>query len=680
MRILALALLLFSALRGADESLVTFTSTTQLVIETVAVTDSSGKAITGLKPEDFTVTEDGVAQKISLFEFQQFDDTPAAQLTRRDAPVAEPAPSQPAAAAPAVPRETRYKDNRLIVLYFDMSAMQQADAYRALDAARKFLKSGMTVADRVAIMRYSGGSLKLMQDFTEDTFSLGLAIAKLEASLSKDGDDVSEVEGSAFGQEADEFNLFHTDRQLAALQTAVQNLARLKEKKALIYFSSGMQLNGVDNQAQLRSTLNSAIRAGVSFFTVDARGLTALPPMGDASRGSSGGLSVYTGQSQASLTSAFDKSQDTLYALAADTGGKALLDQNDLALGITAAQKAWPSYYLIGYYTTNSALDGKFRKVSVTLKEIAGKLDYRRGYFAGKQFTKFTTADKERQLEEALMLEDPVTDITISMEINYFQLNRAEYYVPVMLKMPGNELVLARRGGAERTVIDFIGEVKDEAGVTVQNIRDKVELKISEGTVAELAAKAIQYDTGFSLLPGRYTMKVLARENETGRVGTYLHTFTIPNLNKETARIPISSVVLSGQRISMKDAIYTVGKDKEQVANPLVVDGMKLIPSVTRVFSRARDLFVYLQAYEPSAEKTEPLLAYVTFYRAGSKAFETRTMRVTEALPGKLRPLPMRFNLSLADLKPGRYECQVTVLSAAGGKAAFWRAPVMVTQ
>src|SRR5207244_3914576 len=101
---------------------------------------------------------------------------------------------------------------------------------------------------------------------------------------------------------------------------------------------------------------------------------------------------------------------------------------------------------------------------------------YRQGYYSGKEFTKFTTADKERQLEDALMLGDPITELTIAMEVNYFQLNRAEYFVPIDVKIPGRELALARKGGAERTLIDFIGEVKDEYGVTMSNVRDKVDI------------------------------------------------------------------------------------------------------------------------------------------------------------------------------------------------------------
>src|SRR5258708_24611095 len=358
------------------------------------------------------------------------------------------------------------------------------------------------------------------------------------------------------------------------------------EKKSRHDFASGIRLNGTDNQSQLHATVNAAIRAGVSIWAIDARGLVASAPMGDASKGSPGGIGMYTGASAMSASSNFSKSQDTLWTMAADTGGKALLDNNDVAAGIVKAQKSFSSYYIIGYYPTNEALNGKFRRVKITLANgLSASVEYSQGYYAGKVFAKFTAADKERQLEDALMLGDPITELTIAMEVDYFQLNRAEYFVPVSVKIPGRELALARRGGAERTLIDFIGEIKDEYGTTIQNIRDKVDIKLSGETAAQLAKRPIEYDSGYTLLPGSYTIKVLARDAETGRIGTYLTKFVVPNLNKEEKRIPISSVVLSSQRVDLHDALYTAGKDKDQITNPLVQDGHKLIPSVTRVFS-----------------------------------------------------------------------------------------------
>src|SRR5262249_22049309 len=156
----------------------------------------------------------------------------------------------------------------------------------------------------------------------------------------------------------------------------------------------------------------------------------------------------------------------------------------------------------------------------------------------------------------------------------------------------GSELALARKGGYERTVIDFIGEIKDEYGATMQNIRDKVDLKISGETAELLSKRPIQYPTGYTLLPGSYSIKVLARENETGRIGTLMSKFFVPTLNKEDKRIPSSSVVLSTQRMNLSDAFSTANKDKAQVSNPLVQDGQMLIPSVTRVFSKSKDMYV----------------------------------------------------------------------------------------
>ncbi len=666
----------------------TFQSSTQLVVETVTVKDKSGNPVEGLAAKDFTLTEDGVPQVIRFFEFQKLEQPP-------DAPPAPAPPSTPGRVlpqklthtqiAPEATGEGRYKDHRLLALYFDMTAMPDADQLRALTAARKFVHTQMTPRDLMAIMIFTGGAVQVLRDFTADRELLEntleiLVVGEAEGFDAAVSDASASDTGAAFGQDDGEFNIFNTDRQLAALQTAVKMLGQLNEKKSLIYFASGLRLNGVNNQAQLHATINAAVRAGVSLYPIDARGLVAQAPLGDASQGSPGGIAMYTGGSFMAATTNFQRSQDTLYALAADTGGKALLDYNDLTAGIVQAQKGMSSYYLIGYYTSNEKLDGKFRRIKISLNGgMAANLDYRQGYFAGKVFGKFTSADKERQLEDALMLGDPITELTIAMEVDYFQLNRAEYFVPVSVKIPGRELALARRGGAEHTLIDFIGEVKDNYGTTIQNVRDKVDIKLSGETAAQLAKHPIEYETGFTLLPGTYKIKFLARDAETGRIGTYLSTFVIPNLNKEEKRIPISSVVLSSQRIDLRDAIFNA-KDKGQTlaVNPLVQEGHKLIPSVTRVFSKARAMYIYLQAYERGAATTQPLVAFVSFYRGQSKAFETPPLQVIDGMDPKSKAVPLRFSFALDKLDPGNYTCQVTVLDPTAGKAAFWQAPVVV--
>src|SRR5579862_3722116 len=682
MRPPALLLLVLSTLLPAQDA--TFRATTQLVVETVTVTSKHGQPIEGLTANDFLVTEDGVPQAIRFFEHQALPQAsePLPALTASVTPFNKIPRNR---ITPDRPGDNRYRDRRLLALYFDMTAMTPPDQLRALAAARKFIRTQIAPPDLLALMLYEGGAVRVVEDFTADRERLLRAIQTLIVGEAQgfeqaDNDDSSADTGAAFGQDDSEFNIFNTDRQLSALQTAANMLSTVTGKKSLIYFASGLRLNGLDNQAQLHATINAALRANLSFWPIDTRGLVVQAPLGDATQGSPGGVGMYSGSSALTVVSHFQQSQDTLWALARDTNGKALLDYNDLASGIVRAQQAISSYYVIGYYSANAALDGKFRHIKISLREgLSAGLDYRQGYYAAKRFSKFSAADKERQLEDALMLGDPITELTIAMEVNYFQLNSAEYFVPLTVKIPGRELALARRGGAEHTLIDFIGEIKDEYGTTISNVRDKVNIKLSDATAAELARRPIEYDTGFTILPGKYSLKFLARDAETGRIGTFQTAIVVPNLNREEKRIHISSVVLSSQRVPLQEAIYNArDKGKAEAFNPLLQNGRKLIPSVTRVFTQSREMYVYLQVYGPGADPARPLIAFATFYRDGDKIYETPPLAITDALDNKLKTAPVSFDIPLTHLAPGKYNCQVTVLDPGGSKAAFWQAPVVV--
>ncbi|MGC2333588.1 MAG: VWA domain-containing protein [Candidatus Acidiferrales bacterium] len=674
------------------------TVSSQLVVETVVVKDKKGNFIGGLTAKDFSVTEDGVPQAISFFEQQK--------LSTASSPL------------PVVPRDqeeitiykkldrtqiapenlgSRYSGHRLLSLYFDMTAMPPDDQIRALAAAEKFVRTQMTTADLIAILRYAGGSVDVLEDFTADRHRL---LSILQTMIVGEGqgstesvDDASSADtGAAFGQDDTEFNIFNTDRQLSALQTAAKMLGGVSGKKSLIYFASGLRLNGVDNQAQLHATIDAAIRAGVSFWMVDARGLVAEAPIGDATQGSPGNQGMYTGTAAQAVSDQFQQSQDTMYALSADTGGKAQFDNNDLTRGIVEAQRSISDYYIVAYYTTDTAQNGRFRKVTIQVSPaLDATLDYRHGYYANKEFSRFTADDKERQLEDALMLPDPITDLTVAMEIDYFQLDRAEYFVPIIVKIPGRELALAKRFGAEHTLIDFVCEIKDTtSGLTVSNLRDYVDIKLSDATAVQLAHRPVEYDTGFTLFPGRYSIKFLARDDETGRIGTYQTSFVIPNLNKQTRTIPISSVVLSGQRVDTKDALYNVPHVKQQAknvaANPLVENDRKLIPSVTRVFNTQRELYVYLQAYAGGSSSAAsarpasrpPLVAFVGLYRDQKKVFETPAKAVTPETDSRLGTVPFSFDIPLGGIAPGRYECQVSVVDPTNRRVAFWMDPVLL--
>jgi len=679
MRVLSIlvAVALVSAGQQQQPPTVKFQATANLVLVNVDARDRAGRPIENLKAGDFEVFEDGQPQKIAFFEYERLDAPPQASAKPSAAE-----PQAPQAAPAAAPSPVRYRDRRLLVLYFDLSAMPVVDQVRAIRAAIKFLTEQTTPADLIAIMSFSTG-FRVVQEFTDDRARLMEAIRGLrvgegaelaaEAAAGEE-EEIAEDTGSVFTADETEFNIFNTDRKLSALESAVKLLAALPQKKALVYFSSGVGKTGLENQSQLRATVNAAVRGNVAFYPIDARGLMATAPAGDAARGSPRGAGVYSGAMQRQLQARFNDQQETLHTLAADTGGKALLDNNDLTLGIRQAQQHISSYYVLGYYGTNPAQDGRFRRIRVRLvSQPAARLDYRSGYFAPKDFRQFTSADKERQLEEALLLGDPLTDLSLAVEINYFRLSRDRYFVPIALKLLGSQVGLTKKGANESAELDFVGQVRDGGGKMAGSVRDTIRATLPAEKAGQLGSRPLQYDTAFALRPGVYTLRLLARENATGKMGTFEARFAVPDLDAENTWLRLSSVVLAGQRERVAAAIGAAQtRAASPTAHPLVQDGLKLIPSVTRVFRKDQELFVYFEVYD----SRPPVAATLSFFRGQSKAFESQPVRVAAA--ARPNVLAVQFRVALARLAPGRYTCQVNVMDEQAEKFAFPRLPVVL--
>jgi beta-lactamase regulating signal transducer with metallopeptidase domain len=166
-------------------------------------------------------------------------------------------------------------DKRLLVLYFDMPSMLPRDQLRALVAAEKFIRSQMSPSDLIAIMKYNGATVTVLSDFADDRDKLqGVIENVIVGGGQESGIAVSSDNGAPLGQGDREFKIFTMDRRLAALQTVVKMLGTLNENKVMVVFASGLDVNGVDNQAEMHATENAAIRANVSLWPVDARSLT----------------------------------------------------------------------------------------------------------------------------------------------------------------------------------------------------------------------------------------------------------------------------------------------------------------------------------------------------------------------------------------------------------------------
>jgi len=670
----------------------TFKTNTNLVIVNVAVRDKSGKPIENLKKDQFTLLEDGKPQQIAVFDLERLngETLPALEATAPTLKTRGPATNAPLpATAPAAPtpplRTDELKDRRLIAMFFDLSSMQPAEQIRARDAAEKFINTQMTASDVVSIMTLTN-ELRVVQDFTNDRETLLTVIQGLRvgdsselAALAATGADATDDSGE-FTADDTEFNIFNTDRKLSALEDATRKLAAFPEKKALVYFSSGVGKTGVDNQSQLRATVNAAVRANVAFYPIDARGLLAMAPAGDATQASPKGTGVFTGSAQLSARSSFHDSQDTIYTLASDTGGKALLDSNDLTLGIKAVQTDISSYYVLGYYSANPAQDGKYRHVTVKIASLteSAKIDYRRGYYAGKVWGKMNSSDKERQLEDALTLDDPFTDLPLAMEVDYFQTGRDKYFVPITVRLAGSALDLSTKS---TTDLDFIGQIRDPHGKMLGGIRDEIKLKLSEENAAQLAQRHVEYDTGVTLPPGDYDLRFLARENQNGKMGTFEMKFTVPDLNKDSSSVRMSSVVWSNQREPLAASIGSAGGNKKLLnEHPLVENGQKLVPDITRVFRKNQKLYVYFEVYDPGTVASPSVSAELMMLRGKSKAFESAPVRVTKPKSGRPNTLAFQFEMPLANIPAGRYTCQVSVIDEQARKFGFARAPLVVLQ
>jgi VWFA-related protein len=657
MRITLLLALVFTAAAQTPK----FTANSNLVIVDVMVRDKSGKPMEGLKQGDFTVLEDGKPQKISVFEYQQLstDPAPAPKLTLADELKLPEAPKTSITAEQ--PGQSKYRDKRLMIFFLDFSSMGMNEELRAQDAALEYVDKRLTKDDMVAIMLYTS-TVQVLTDFTNNRDVLINILKNLPigesselAGLADTDTDNGEDTGAAFVADETEFNIFNTDQKLAAIEEASRMLSALPEKKALLYFSAGVNKTGIDNQAQLESTVNAAAKANLAIYSVDARGLMADPPGAAASSAGPRGTTLYNGGFYNNQRATINDSQETLYTLAADTGGKAYFDSNDIAGEIVQAQQQMRSYYLLGYYSTNSAMDGKYRRISVKLNnKISAKLEHRPGYYADKVWGKLNGQEKEQQLKEALSEGNPVTDLPLALQIDYFRISASSYFVPVSIKIPGSVVALAAKGGAAVTQFDFAGQIQDDQHAVVGNVRDFIKIRLDQGNAAKAGHKSFQYDAGFTLEPGKYHMKFVVRENITGKMGTFEARFTVPDLSADTSGLKLSSIIWSNQREPVQAAVGTAEKvtRKEASANPLIVDDQKIVPNITHVFRRDQNLYVTFDVYDsipdPKAPKARRVKVSMSLFTSkGAKAFEIGPIAATQLVGTRPEAVPVQVQIPL---------------------------------
>ena len=660
-------------------------TSTDLVLIDAQVTDRSGKPVRGLKPEQFTLLEDDKPQRISSFDYYDIEaiETAAAEDAQ---PVVV---TLGGVSAPEKVREA-VRDRRMLVLFFDMTSLDPDQLLRSTAAGQRFLREQMTPADLVAVVAF-GNQLRVVANFTNNRGLLQHAVARLvpgaesqlagmaDAAAAPGEEAVNEDTGAAFTADETEFNIFNTDRKLAAVEALADLLRDIPGKKSVIHFTGGITQTGEENRSQLRAATDAANRANVSFYTVDSRGLLATIPGGDPNTGAATGTAMFSGAAVFRQVQSRQDSRETLATLANDTGGRAFFDTGDFREVFQKVLADAAGYYLLGYYSTNPKSDGRWRRVKVRVDAAGLRVRYREGYYAPKDYGIFTTEDRERQLEDAMRAETPRVELPVALETAHFRLGKGQIFVSIAAKLASSALQWAEKRGRHEVEFDFAVEVREEkSGGVAGALRDTVKVKLGAERFQQIGQRALVYQGGMILGPGSYRLKFLARENETGRIGTFEQELVLPAPQSE--RLELSSVLLSSQLEAVRKP-SEVGKEVEKKAlamdarlktSPLEMGGERIIPSVTRVFTTQQKLYVFFQAYLPPKSHETTLRAGLIFFRNGERVSATPMIEPAE-VDAKTRAKPFRISLPLEQLPPGRYTVQAVVVEAGGEQAAFAR-------
>jgi VWFA-related protein len=651
----------------------------ELVLTNVVARDAkTGELVQGLKQSDFSIYEDGKQQKIDTFDFESVDKATPLNEATVSGLAAGTTGNGSKAVVVAKPEDLR--NHRLIVMFFDLTSMQPEDLDRSVAAAQEFLKTKMQPADLVALVSL-GDTLKVDQDFTADKTALINDVAVYNGTegqgfaegATANTNQVEDTTG--YTPDESEYNDLNTDRELFALRAVAKSLEKITEKKSLLYFSGGISRDGIENQASLRAAINSAVRANLAIYSVDTRGLQAISPLGDASTGSLRGSGASNGGALGNNMQANFATQEVMATLSTDTGGKAFFDSNDFAPAFAQVERDTSAYYAIGFRSTNPLRDGRYRKLTIKVNRPGVKLEYRPGYYAPADFQHSGHEDRERELEEQLASDLPATDMAVYLDAMYFRLDENRFFVPVSLIVPGSQIPFVKGGDKDKATLDIIGAVIDEAKRPIGHARETVKLNLDPSLQAR--QKNIQYTTSFNLPPGKYRLKFVVRENQTGRMGSFEAEIALPEMKKFPLKM--SSIVLASMRQPSK-------KD-----TPLVRGGQEYVPNISHVFRRDQHLYLLYEIYSPAREKpaenqpkgTKPgirLLSSLELIQGGTKVYETPLVEARAMNVEGRDAVAIELDVPLVGLKPGQYLCQLNVIDDAQGSFAFPRFAMLVRE
>jgi VWFA-related protein len=653
----------------------------------VMVFDAKGKFVDGLNREDFELRVDGRPTPITFFERVEAGagNEEAQWLAARE---------RPSSSTEKETTPTTY--GRKVLFFVDDIHLSPTSIVQARDLIGKYLTYEHTENDEVQIVSASG-RVGFFQQLTDNKIVLRKAAERLTyfQRTGKDYDLPPMSPYNAFQIErgdtdtldyfVDEVlkrnrliprsqavdivrsraaNIMRQSSQwvlktLSALDQTIRDAATVPGRKLLFFISDGFLVNSnyTDMSNAIRSLASNAARAGVVIYSIDARGLV-VTLVDDGTGGDPSGRLLRASQGE---VFAF---QDPLNALAQDSGGRALFNNNDLYKAVDNGLKETSFYYLLGW-TPERTDDNptKFRRIELAVigrPELIVRV--RKGSFnlatpKPKRLGTAKVESVEAKLQEALVAKIPVRELPVSMALSYVDTPDKGPSLSVSMEIPTE--VLSSNAEAEKlsASVDFAGAVFDQEGKSTTTFGQKVTL----GEALKTDGRRLKYTHTVFPNPGLYQVRVAARDALSGRVGTAKSWIEIPNLARK--KLTLSSIVV-GERLAASNAEVVGGGRLFSNQIPL---------NISRRFKPDSFLRCLVFVYNASRAGTERLadVAIQVQVLRNNKPVITTPVKQIPTQPGQDQDrLPYASEISLKGLAPGRYILSISAIDRAARTSA----------
>jgi len=482
-------------------------------------------------------------------------------------------------------------------------------------------------------------------------------------------------------------NAHFTTATLSTLEEVIRSLRPLPGRKVLVLLSDGFFLGGSRNSKHydLRRLTDAATRAGVVIYSIDARGLVATPPGGDASEPSGVNNALLPGIRARIEQGVVEAKRDGLNALARDTGGFPVFNNNDLNLGLQRVLDDNETYYVLAFEPATSYRDGRFHKLEVRVKGQPGlRVRTRAGYFAPAEKLAEKSVEKkekspEKAAQQAKAARDaqfraglgslfPLRGIPLDLAADFMNISEASNVALVTAHIDTAGLNFERTNDLYRTTLDLVGLVFDEKGKVAGSFTDHVDLSLKPDLFERVVKNGVSYRKLVALKPGLYQVRMAVRQEGTGQLGSASQWVEVSDLSKK--QLTLSSLMLSPGGEDLNLSLPAAQQTEEKVA------AYQPRPSeASRRFKRGTNLDFFLFVYNAKvdAKGATDLVIQSQVFSGSKLIYATPLSRIAPTGAPDVQRVPYAARLSLASFDPGNYELRALVIDRAAKTTAHRR-------